>query len=71
MAAFGTNYRGDVIGRYGAESVAHGYVFLRGSFITVDPPGSTVTAARGIDDLRADPRFHLGSDHLLSFSRVH
>ena len=51
MAAFGTDYRGDVVGRYGAEGVAHGYLLLRGRFITVDPPGSAFTAARGIDHL--------------------
>ena len=57
MAAFGTNYRGDVIGRYGAEGVAHGYLLLRGRVITIDPPGTNFTAARGIDDLRANRRF--------------
>jgi hypothetical protein len=46
-----------VVGRYGAEGVAHGYLLLRGRFITIDPPGSTFTAARGIDDLGANRRF--------------
>ena len=37
MATFGTNYWGDVVGRYGAEGVAHGYLLLRGRFITAGP----------------------------------
>jgi hypothetical protein len=49
MAAFGTNYgASDVVGHYGAEGVAHGYLLLRGRFMTIDPVGSTFTAARGL-----------------------
>ena len=57
MAAFGTNYRGERRGRT-LRGGRRGCLLLRGRFITIDPPGSAFTAARGIDDLGRIVGFH-------------
>jgi uncharacterized membrane protein len=55
-AAFGTNNRGDVVGRWDlggnpdGHGALHGYLLRRGRFTTIDPPGSELTSTRGIDD---------------------
>jgi len=55
-AAFATNNRGDVVGRYelgghpDGHGDLHGYLLRRGRLTTIDPPNSILTSARGIDD---------------------
>ena len=67
-AVFGTNNRGDVVGRIdlGGDPDGHGalrgHLLRRGRFTTIDPPGSGLTSARGIDDAGRIVGFYVGGD---------
>ena len=47
--ALGINAAGQVVGRYVAGGTEHGFLLDKGTFTTVDPPGSTFTEAIGIN----------------------
>ena len=65
-AVFGTNNRGDMVGRVDlggnpdGHGTLHGYLLRRGQFTTVVPPGSELTSARGIDDAGRIVGFYVG-----------
>ena len=69
MAAFGTNKRGDLVGRYRAEGVAHRYLLLRGRITRsirrtrpTQPPAASTISERIVG-------FHLASDDLFRLFR--
>ncbi len=68
-AAFGINNRGDVVGRYDlggnpdGHGALYGYLLRRGRFTTIDPPGSGLTSARGIDDAGRIVGFYVGGEN--------
>jgi uncharacterized membrane protein len=67
-AVFGTNNRGDVVGRVDlggnpdGHGTLHGYLLRRGRFTTIDPPGSGLTSARVIDDAGRIVGFYVGGE---------
>src|SRR5436190_1742857 len=44
----GINPQGDIVGRYTASGVVHGFLLHEGTFTTIDFPGSSGTQLRGI-----------------------
>jgi hypothetical protein len=46
----GLNARGDIVGRYVAGGITHGFLLDKdGSFTTIDVPGASATEALGIN----------------------
>src|SRR5262249_27763159 len=48
-AARGINACGQIVGEYVDGGTTHGYLLSGGSYLTLDPPGSTFTRAVGIN----------------------
>src|SRR5262245_34782901 len=48
--AAAVNDAGEVVGRYVAGGVTHGFLLSRGALTTIDVPGATATAATGLND---------------------
>jgi hypothetical protein len=52
----------DLGGNPDGHGTLHGYLLRRGRFTTIDPPGSGLTSARGIDDAGRIVGFYQGGD---------
>ncbi len=48
----GLNARGDIVGRYVAGGVSHGYLLIAGQMTTIDFPGSTFSGLTSINQRR-------------------
>jgi probable HAF family extracellular repeat protein len=49
VSATGINAQGDIVGRYIAAGVTHGFLWSDGTFYTIDVPGGTFTSALDIN----------------------